>query len=700
MDDILGDDLPLPPARLYERLSQVPNYTWDRSFRPFHTSYDHWHVYGILHNPDIGNHRSSLSTLTSLSAPSGSSKGSPKLDAHRPSLRHHHWSSISGASTDSENASSRGEAEAIWQPVVARISTHVVRLEREFQYNQWIIKECDPECEHTIRPIEIFRLPTTPGDEQPMICCVYDAPGKNYLGEVVDFGPAFYGIHDVRQNTDGTPGERIPLQAFLDFAIGASAALELLHHGAKIVHGEIRGDSFHWNRETGSVKVANGGNGPRAFENILSSEGWATLSREIGVKNKLQFIAPEQTGRLPADPDSRTDIYSLGVLFWILLTGQPAFDADTPIDIVQKVLTHRLPLVTAIRMDIPDVISHILAKMTQKQMDERYHSVSGLKYDLLQIQKFLGEGDQEKIENYKVGQRDVSSFFILPSKLFGRHSEIERIEKIIEKAHKRHNSTGTRHSQSQQGLLNAASNSSLSDSRPDVVEPGEGSDSSSSFGFRDTRSNSTTIGLDGPSFTPSFNSKTNLLGLRSPGSRGGLLDSFSDRESNLSGGIQSTPDGLPGMMTRRRNSHKYKRRTKTELITILGPTGVGKTALIKAIQPTIRRHGYFALGRFDRARPSPFEPMIKVMASLFRQIFSEKDVNTPYHEHLRAHVTPFWPILSSMLDLPATLLDVTVLSKKLLTKGDATTQSVNTEITTFDSGNKPANALTNHGAWD
>ncbi|KAK5190184.1 Chk1 protein kinase [Exophiala xenobiotica] len=700
MDDILGDDLPLPPARLYERLSQVPNYTWDRSFRPFHTSYDHWHVYGILHNPDIGNHRSSLSTLTSLSAPSGSSKGSPKLDAHRPSLRHHHWSSISGASTDSENASSRGEAEAIWQPVVARISTHVVRLEREFQYNQWIIKECDPECEHTIRPIEIFRLPTTPGDEQPMICCVYEAPGKNYLGEVVDFGPAFYGIHDVRQNTDGTPGERIPLQAFLDFAIGASAALELLHHGAKIVHGEIRGDSFHWNRETGSVKVANGGNGPRAFENILSSEGWATLSREIGVKNKLQFIAPEQTGRLPADPDSRTDIYSLGVLFWILLTGQPAFDADTPIDIVQKVLTHRLPLVTAIRMDIPDVISHILAKMTQKQMDERYHSVSGLKYDLLQIQKFLGEGDQEKIKNYKVGQRDVSSFFILPSKLFGRHSEIERIDKIIEKAHKRHNSTGTRHSQSQQGLLNAASNSSLSDSRPDVVEPGEGSDSSSSFGFRDTRSNSTTIGLDGPSFTPSFNSKTNLLGLRTPGSRGGLLDSVSDRESNLSGGIQSTPDGLPGMMTRRRNSHKYKRRTKTELITILGPTGVGKTALIKAIQPTIRRHGYFALGRFDRARPSPFEPMIKVMASLFRQIFSEKDVNTPYHEHLRAHVTPFWPILSSMLDLPATLLDVTVLSKKLLTKGDATTQSVNTEITTFDSGNKPANALTNHGAWD
>ncbi|KAJ9619085.1 uncharacterized protein PV06_02509 [Exophiala oligosperma] len=701
MDEVLGEDLPLPPTKLYERLAQVPNYTWDRSFTPFHSSYDHWHVFGILHNPEVINPRSSLSTLTSLSLPSGSNKSSPKLDAHRPSIRHHHWSSISGTSTDSENASSRGEQDMLWQPVVARISTHVVRLEREFQYNQWIMKECDPDCAHTVRPIEIFKLPATPGDEQPLIACVYEAPGKNYLGEVLDFGPAFYGRQTYRQNADGTPGERIPLQAFLDFAIGASEALELLHHGAKIIHGELRGDSFHWNRETNAVKIANGGNGPRSFDNILSSEGWATLSRELGVKTKLQFIAPEQTGRLAADPDSRTDIYSLGVLFWTLLTGQPAFDAETPIDIIQRVLTHRLPQVTAIRMDIPDAISHIISRMTQKQMDERYHSVSGLKYDLLQIQKFLGEGDQEKIKNYKVGQRDVSSFFILPSKQFGRTSETEKITKIIEKAYKRHGSASARHSPSQHGLLSAASNSSISDGRPDGPEQGEGSDSSSSYGFRESRSNSTTIGLDGPSFTPTFGSKPNILNKRLPGSRGGPLDSLSDRDSSMSSGLQSTPDSIPGMMTRRRNSHKYKRRTKTEVITLLGPAGVGKTALIKAIQPSIRRHGYFALGRFDRARPSPFEPMIKVMASLFRQIFSEKDVNTPYHEHLRAHVSPFWPILSSMLDLPATLLDVTVLSKKLLTKGDTTaTQSVNTEVPTIDSGHKTVNGTANHNLWD
>ena len=216
-----------------------------------------------------------------------------------------------------------------------------------------------------------------------MLVTVYEAPGRNYLRELVSFGPAFYGMSNRKPNLDNTPGEQVPLQVFLDFAIGACDCLELLHHGAKTVHGELRPDAFHFNKEQNVVRIVNSGNGPRSFENLLSSEGWATLSRELGVKNKLQFIAPEQTGRLAAEPDSRTDIYSLGVVFWAMLTGKPAFTGELPIDIVQKVkatnfftnvfsltyvqvLRAKIPLASSTRMDIPDVISHIVAKMTQK----------------------------------------------------------------------------------------------------------------------------------------------------------------------------------------------------------------------------------------------------------------------------------------------------------------------------------------------
>ena len=562
-------------------------------------------------------------------------------------------------------------------PVVARISTHVLKLEREYNYFKSIINAADPECLHTLRPIDIFRLPTTPGDNHAMIVCVYEAPGMNHLKEILDFGPAFFG-HNMRRNSDTSPNDKIPLPYFLDFAIGACECLELLHHGAKNVHGEIRQDTFHWNRDTNVVKTMNGGNGPRAFENVLSSQGWATLSKEIGVKNKLQFIAPEQTGRLPSDPDSRTDIYSLGILFWTLLTGQPAFNADTPIDMIQKVLSSRLPPVSAIRMDVPDAISHVIAQMTHKQMDSRYHSVSGLKYDLIQIQKLLGEGDQDKLRNYKVGQHDVSSFFILPSKQIGRHTENERMYKIIDKVRKLQ--VSSRAGGSLQALLSNTSASSVSEDREDGADDADGTNSSSSFSVRESRSNSTTVGLDGGPLTQTQSNKplsfTNAgRGITEP--RIGSVD-MSDRGSSFSGGFSGNNDSLSVMGTRR-SSHKFKRKGKAEVINLLGEQGVGKSTLMKCAQPHIRRYGYFALGRFDRARPTPFEPMIKVMSSLFRQIFSESDVASGYHEHLRAHVRPMWNILHTMLDLPESLLDTAAPSKKImLSNNEVGTPSIRT----------------------
>ena len=580
----------------------------------------------------------------------------------------HHWSSIS--ETDSEISSTRLDPDVIWTPVVARISTHTIRLEREFNHNKVLMKH-DQDGTHTLRALDMFRLPTTPGDHTPMIVTVYESPGKNYLRELVNFGPAFYGLsHSKINKIDNLTGEQIPLLTFLDFAIGACECLELMHHGAKAVHGEIRADAFHWNREKNIVKIVNGGQGPRSFENLLSSAGWSSLSRELGVKNKLQYMAPEQTGRLPAEPDSRTDIYSLGVLFWVLLTGRIAYDAEMPIDIVQKVLSSRLPSVSSIRMEIPDIISDVINKMTQKQMDERYHSVNGLKYDLIQIAKLLGEGDQDKLQHYKIGERDVSAFFILPSKTFGRHSERDKIFKIIEKVHKKQNSATAK--VQAHNLYTTTSNSSVSESRlGETIDLVEGSDSSSSAGFKDSRSNSTTIGLE------NVPSKLNLLGLASKGIAEPRSNSWasSDGESQLSGVVSGV--GMSNM-SRRSNHQNFRRRGKTEVITLLGAQGVGKTHLIKSVQPAIRRHGYFAVTRFDTARPTPFEPLLKAMSSLFRQIFSEKDVSTNYHEMIRQHVRPFWPVLHNLLDLPESLIDTVIRSRKLMPQ-DGTVGSTRAE---------------------
>lgn len=480
-----------------------------------------------------------------------------------------------------------------------------------------------------------------------------------------------------------TPGH-ISLSTFLEFAIGAAECLELMHHGLRTVHGEIRGDAFYFNQETRAVKVINFGSGPRSFENGLTSTGWLSLSREVGIKSKLQFIAPEQTGRMPAEPDSRTDIYSLGILFWTMLTRQAAFEGETPMDVVQAVLGRRIPTVSHHRMDIPDVVSEIIQKMTQKQIDDRYHSISGLKHDLIQVQKIFGDGDTEALANFTIGSKDVSSFFVLPNTIFGRDEEHEKILKVIEKVSRRQQTRLNRnlagnyatHSNS----LQSNSESSVSDARFDTVEVG-------------TRSSDTSSHVE-PEGSPALAAKSSSnvgirhLQLESQDRVDNSHEPFRPATNNLDNNdlqevrtatdhqskcTQSTlQPHVPGIFSNQRSSHKYSRRGKCEVVTVIGAAGLGKSSLIQGIQGDVRRFGYFASAKFEPARKAPFEPLFRAMGSLFRQIFSESDVNSDYHNNVRGDVRAVWPMICNMLDLPENLIS---LENECITRSGGTATS-------------------------
>lgn len=327
--------------------------------------------------------------------------------------------------------------------VIARVSTHALREERAYHICKNLIKKVDPEGDHIIRPLDIARLTNQQGDKGPIVVCIFENPGPNYLHHVIDYGAGWYRGRRIGDKHEAfrdefEPTEIVSLDTFLDFAVAATECLEILHHGQRIVHGEIRGDAFHMNPENGKVRLINFGSGLRTFEHGLTSTGWSTLSKEVGAKTKLCYMSPEQTGRMPAEPDSRTDIYSLGILFWTMLTQQPAFDGETPMDIIQAVLGRRLPTVSSMRLDIPDVIGRIIQKMTAKIIGERYHSVSGLRYDLMEIRSLLGAGDSAALRNWPIATKDVSSFFILPTVMIGRTEEHDHVVKIIDKVSRRH----------------------------------------------------------------------------------------------------------------------------------------------------------------------------------------------------------------------------------------------------------------------
>ncbi len=92
---------------------------------------------------------------------------------------------------------------------------------------------------------------------------------------------------------------------------------------------------------------------------------------ELTFLSHAAYMSPEQTGRTSADPDSRTDIYSLGILFWTMLTQQDPFEGDSLMDVVRGVLGRRLALVSDIRLDIPAVVGKIVQKATAKAAADR-----------------------------------------------------------------------------------------------------------------------------------------------------------------------------------------------------------------------------------------------------------------------------------------------------------------------------------------
>jgi predicted ATPase len=489
------------------------------------------------------------------------------------------------------------------------------------------------------------------------------------LGELVTLEPASFAVGGSSDSNGSTLGQNVSLSVFLNFAISACDCLGLLHYGLETIHGEIRGDAFHFNQETGVVKLISIGNGARSFDNVLS-KGWSSLSRELGVKNKLQFIAPEQTGRITTEPDCRTDIYALGVLFWTMLVGKPAFTGSDPIEVVQNVLGKKLPPISHKRMDIPDAVSAVIQKMTQKAVNERYHTISSVKRDLSQIAQLLSDGDSEALKDFQIAQRDVSSFFTLPSRMFGRCSESNKVIGVVEKVCQRqrqHSALAKAEAQNPSGLYAIGSNSPLSDGRVNSFEIASGSSDSGSFNIASrTNSNGGLCHLGHVSTHDSLSTESLLLkqqpaGLLSTKSKSPAHSHASwehkDRDSNpsLGGNSQSHVDSLNSLPSHHA-APKFRRIGRCEVITVSGAAGIGKTDLLNRTQPAIRKLGYIAIAHLDRARRVPFEPFVKILASLLRQIFSERDVTTDYHNSVRAALRPIWPTLHRVLELPEHLI--------------------------------------------
>ncbi len=201
--------------------------------------------------------------------------------------------------------------------------------------------------------------------------------------------------------------ERLTLRETLDVALQVAAALSAAH-GAGIVHRDIKPENIML-RDDGLVKVLDFGlaklirtEAPIAETDDEAQTRMKRQTRPGVVMGTALYMSPEQArGK---EIDARSDIWSLGVVLYEMLTGRTPFAAETVNDSIAAILT-RDP--APLDGSTPAELQRILRKSLQKNTDERYQTVKDLQLDLKNLKRELELS--EELERSQVPHSVASS---------------------------------------------------------------------------------------------------------------------------------------------------------------------------------------------------------------------------------------------------------------------------------------------------
>ncbi|MBR0750419.1 AAA family ATPase [Bradyrhizobium japonicum] len=212
-------------------------------------------------------------------------------------------------------------------------------------------------------------------------------------------------------------GQPLNLTRFLSTAIGLARTLGQVHQRG-LIHKDVK---------PANVLVDDAGNAWLTGFGIASQ-----LPRERQlpeppefISGTLAYMAPEQTGRMNRSIDSRSDLYSLGVTFYEMLTGSLPFTASDPMEWVHCHIAKQ-PAAPSERVGtVPASVSAITMKLLSKTAEERYQTAVGVESDL---RRCLSQWESQGwIDDFAPGARDTPDRLLIPEKLYGRDREVDTL---------------------------------------------------------------------------------------------------------------------------------------------------------------------------------------------------------------------------------------------------------------------------------
>jgi predicted ATPase/signal transduction histidine kinase len=216
--------------------------------------------------------------------------------------------------------------------------------------------------------------------------------------------------------------QKLAVENFLAIAVPLAETLGHLHQ-RNIIHKDVNPANIIINPKTRQAKLTDFG-----LASLLPKENLAQWNRLEGT---LAYISPEQTGRMNRSIDYRTDLYSLGVTFYEMLTGQLPFAVHDPLELVHSHIAKTPLSPSALDSQIPPALAEIIMKLLAKTAEERYQSGFGLQADLEKCrEQWQRDG---RIEIFTLGQADFSERFQIPEKLYGREEEIAALLAVFDR---------------------------------------------------------------------------------------------------------------------------------------------------------------------------------------------------------------------------------------------------------------------------
>src|SRR3990170_1752580 len=163
---------------------------------------------------------------------------------------------------------------------------------------------------------------------------------------------------------------RLPIDEAIAYAIEIARALGAAH-GQAIVHRDIKPQNVLVDEE-GSAKVTDFG-----IARSLEEEGLTADGRVLGTTD---YVSPEQA--LGHDVDGQSDIYSLGVVLYEMLTGDVPFHGENQVSVAMKHVREDLPDVQLMRPEVSARLAAVLDRMTDKDLAHRHPDAETLEVDL------------------------------------------------------------------------------------------------------------------------------------------------------------------------------------------------------------------------------------------------------------------------------------------------------------------------------